>query len=190
MSVGTVEDLVKHDAALSYRVLRCVNSAAFGVRREITSIRQALVLMGLDRIRKWASVWAMAGLSNGSSPELVTTAVLRARSCEVLGSDVTGGADASEFFLLGLCSLMDAMLRRRMDEVVGELPLGDSIRTALTGGQNVERTVLDAVVAYERGDWDEASRLGARAGLAADRLPCAYSEALQWAREISSVMAA
>ncbi len=190
VSVGSVEDLIKHDAALSYRVLRCVNSAGFAVRREISSIRQALVMMGLDRIRKWASVWAMAGLSQGSNPELVTTAVLRARSCEMLGSDVSGGGDASEFFLLGLCSLIDAMLGRPMEQVIAELPLSDAVRTALTGGQNLERSVLDAVVAYERGDWDEASRLGSRAGLAADRLPAAYSDALQWAREISTVMAA
>jgi EAL and modified HD-GYP domain-containing signal transduction protein len=190
VSVASVEDLVKHDAALSYRVLRCVNSAGFGIRREITSIRQALVLMGLDRIRKWASVWAMAGLSQGSNPELVTTAVLRARSCEMLGSDVSGGSDASEFFLLGLCSLIDVMLGRPMDQVMAELPLSDSVRTALTSGQNVERAVLDAVVAYERGDWTDASRLGSLAGLAPDRLPSAYSDALQWAREISTVIAA
>jgi EAL and modified HD-GYP domain-containing signal transduction protein len=60
-SIVEVEDLVKRDPSLTYRVLQCVNSAAFGVRRELQSIRQALVLLGLDQVRKWASVWALAG---------------------------------------------------------------------------------------------------------------------------------
>ena len=87
VSVNSIEDLIKHDASLTYRVLRCINSAAFGIRREIQSIRQALVLLGLDQVRKWASVWALAGLNGGASSELVTIAILRARSCELVAAE-------------------------------------------------------------------------------------------------------
>jgi c-di-GMP-related signal transduction protein len=190
VSVITVEDLIKHDASLSYRVLRCVNSAAFGVRREVSSIRQALVLLGLDRIRKWASIWAMAGMRNGSSPELVTMAVLRARCCETLGAAAGAADDQAEYFLLGLCSLIDAILGRPMSDAIADLPLSDHVRTALSGGRNPSRSILDAVIAYESGDWDLAAATAAGAGLPPHALAEAYGDALKWARDLSQLMAA
>ena len=190
VSVNGVEDLIKHDASLTYRVLRCINSAAFGVRREIHSIRQALVLLGLDQVRKWASVWALAGLNGGNTSELVTMAILRARSCELVGTLALGADDASEFFLLGLCSVLDAMLGQPMEVAVAELPLSDKVRNALLGQQNVARSVLDAVIAHERGEWDEADRIAATVPIKPEQLPIAYADALKWARELSQVVAA
>jgi EAL and modified HD-GYP domain-containing signal transduction protein len=190
VSVNSVEDLIKHDASLTYRVLRCINSAAFGIRREIQSIRQALVLLGLDQVRKWASVWALAGLNGGASSELVTIAILRARSCEIVATHAIGADDASEYFLLGLCSLLDAMLGQPMNTAVAELPLSDTIRKALLGEQNSARSLLDAVIAHERGEWDEASRIAATLKVSPDRLPVAYADALKWARELSQNAAA
>jgi EAL and modified HD-GYP domain-containing signal transduction protein len=107
VTVSQVEDLIKHDASLSYKVLRCINSARNGIRRQIQSIRQAVVMLGLDQVRKWASVWALAGLNEGSSGELVTVAILRARACELLAQSILSREQSSEYFLLGLCSLLD-----------------------------------------------------------------------------------
>ncbi|MFN8644379.1 MAG: EAL domain-containing protein [Candidatus Binatia bacterium] len=76
VSLGTIEDLLKHDASLSYRVLRSVNSAGFGLRREIHSIREALLLLGLDQVRKWSSIWALAGLNRAVG---LAMTVIRAR---------------------------------------------------------------------------------------------------------------
>jgi c-di-GMP-related signal transduction protein len=190
VSVNSIEDLVKHDASLTYRVLRCINSAAFGIRREILSIRQALVLLGLDQVRKWASVWALAGLNGGASSELVTIAILRARSCEIVAGKVKGADDASEYFLLGLCSLLDAMLGQPMETAVAELPLSDNVRKALLGEENAARHILDAVIAHERGEWAEAAQIGALISIPEDTLPHAYADALKWARELTQVAAA
>jgi c-di-GMP-related signal transduction protein len=190
VSVNSIEDLIKHDASLTYRVLRCINSAAFGIRREIHSIRQALVLLGLDQVRKWASVWALAGLNGGASSELVTIAILRARSCELVATDALGADDASEFFLLGLCSLLDAMLGQPMATAVAELPLSENVRGALLGEQNDARNMLDAVIAHERGEWDEAARIAASVSISPDRLPIAYADSLKWARELTQAAAA
>lgn len=190
VSVNGVEDLIKHDASLTYRVLRCINSAAFGIRREIQSIRQALVLLGLDQVRKWASVWALAGLNGGASSELVTIAILRARSCEIVASHAIGADDASEYFLLGLCSLLDAMLGQPMSTAVAELPLSENIKQALLGEQNAARHLLDSVIAHERGEWDEAARIASALKVGPERLPVAYADALKWARELSQTAAA
>jgi EAL and modified HD-GYP domain-containing signal transduction protein len=190
VSVNSIEDLVKHDASLTYRVLRCINSAAFGIRREIQSIRQALVLLGLDQVRKWASVWALAGLNGGATNELVTIAILRARSCEIVAGKVKGADDASEYFLLGLCSLLDAMLGQPMETAVAELPLSDTVRKALLGEENNARHILDAVIAHERGEWAEAAQIAALISIPDDTLPHAYADALKWARELTQVAAA
>ncbi len=190
VSVGQVEDLIKHDASLSFRVLRCVNSAAFGMRREIQSIRQALVLLGLEQIRKWASVWAMAGLNTGNTEELVTVAVLRARSCELLAQEVLGADAAPEYFLLGLCSLLDAMVGRPMPEAIAELPLSAVVHKALLGETNRARVLLDAVIAYERGMWDVADTISSTAGITQGQLTSVYANALKWARELSNATAA
>lgn len=185
VDVQEIEEVIKRDAPLSYRVLRSINSAAFGIRQEIRSIRQALVMLGMARIRQWASVWALAGVHTGGSPETMNLAVIRARCCEQIIGSVAGPDVGSECFLLGLCSLLDVMLNRPMADVVAVLPLSPEIRDALTGSQNTERALLDAVIAYERGDWAAAADAAARAEIGFDLLQPAYEEALGWCQALS-----
>jgi EAL and modified HD-GYP domain-containing signal transduction protein len=189
VTLGAIEDLLKRDPRLSLRVLRCVNSAGFGLRREVHSIREALLLLGLHQIRKWASVWALAGV-NGGSPELVSITVIRARCCELLGARMNVPDGGAEYFLLGLCSLLDVVADRPMEEAVKELPLTQDTRDALLGRENPARHVLDAVMFHERGDWDAATEAAARVGLDADSLPEAYHQALSWARQVTAAAAA
>ncbi len=184
VSLIAIEDLLKHDASLSYRVLRSVNSAGFGLRREVKSIREALLLLGLDQVRKWSSIWALAGMNKGPS-ELVTMTVIRARCCELLGQALDRGDHGSGSFLLGLCSLLDVLLGHPMAQVTAELPLDPEIRDALLGQVNPARETLDAVVAFEQGRWDDASRLVTGLGLAPDTLSDAYADALGWARMLN-----
>jgi EAL and modified HD-GYP domain-containing signal transduction protein len=183
LTMDELEELVKQDAVLSLRVLQCINSAAFAIRREVRSIREALVLLGMGPIRKWASVWCLAKLNTGGTSELATMAMLRARACELLAGHLDD-VDANEMFLVGLCSLLDAMLGRPMEEALGELPLSVPARRALLGERNPLRSVLDAVMAYEAGSWDEALT----SGFVTDELslPRSYSSALLWARELSA----
>ena len=179
-----LENLVKHDLSLSYRVLRSANSAAFAIHREVTSIRTALVLLGFDQIRKWASVWAIAGLSGGEAPAAVSLALVRARGCERIG-ELVGGSDTSGLFLLGLCSLLDVILRQPMEVALTDMPLPTPVREALLGASNTTRTALDAIVAYERGEWDGAGELIEQLGVSPSQLPNVYADAVRWARQLS-----
>jgi c-di-GMP-related signal transduction protein len=189
VGVREIEEIVKHDVSLSYRVLRCVNSAAFGLRSEVTSIRQALIMIGVAPIRKWVSVWSIAGLTSGGTSELATISLLRARCCELLGEKLPGIKDDSELFILGLCSLLDAILDRPIAEAIADLPLGEQVRGALLGESNVHRQVLDVVIAYESGNWDEALEKARALGLTDDAPATVYSDALKWARELSRAAA-
>jgi len=184
LTIAELDDLVKHDVALSYRVLRSINSAAYGVRRRVSSIRQALVLLGLDHVRRWASVWVLAGLNASGTEEVLSLALLRARTCELLGDASGITADGSDLFLLGLCSVIDAIMGRPMVLVLEELPVSRSIKDALLGETNNVRPILDTVIAYEQGNWNEAGKAAARAGLSAHALPSAYADALRWAHEL------
>lgn len=189
MSIDRLEAIVSRDVALTYRVLRCVSSAAFGQSRQIQSIRQALVLLGVDHIRKWALVWSLAALNAGGVPEILTVALVRARCTELLG-ETLDGADAAEYFLLGLCSLLDAILQQPMPQAIADIPLSDTVRSALHGAPTVPRSVLDAVVAYERGGWDTAAAAVRPLGIPESALPKAYAEALLWPRAFAQGTAA
>jgi c-di-GMP-related signal transduction protein len=184
LGVDELEDLVKHDVSLSYRVLRSVNSWLYGLRHEVTSIRHALVLLGIDQIRKWASVWVLAGLNTTGTQETVNVAILRARCCELIGDQLAGAEEGQSFFLLGLCSLLDVVLGRPMAEALKEMPLPATVNDALLGEQNQARRVLDAVLAYEQGQWTEAGEAMEQLRLPADLLPGIYADSLRWAREL------
>jgi c-di-GMP-related signal transduction protein len=189
LTITQLETIVTRDVGLTYRVLRCVSSAAFGQTRRIQSIRQALVLLGVEHIRKWAVVWSLAGLNAGRSPEILTVALVRVRFCDSLGTALVG-TDGAEHFLLGLCSLLDAILQQPMALALAEIPLSDTVRGALLGERNAARSVLDAVVAYERGAWEGATAAVRRVGLPESLLPAAYAEALEWPRALAEAAAA
>lgn len=187
ISVAALEDVIKHDAALTHRVLRAVNSAATPLRTELRSIHQAIMLLGRDTIRRWAALWAMAALGSGTRREIVITSVIRARCCELL--DTTAPIDPGNGFLLGMCSMFDALLDQPMEAIVSHLPIDYDVRHALTGDSNRRRALLDTVIAYERGDWARYEACAREAQVEAAALPFAYQEALRWAHAFSAAPA-
>ncbi len=185
VTLAEIEEHIKQDVSLSYRVLRCINSAAFGLQMEIHSIRQALVLLGMGQVRKWASVWSLAAAAQGVNTEVLPVAIIRARCCELLGDSLSGAQRDSGLFLLGMCSLLDTMLGKPMRTAVADLPLAAEIRDALLGKPSAARAILDAVIAYERGDFTQAAAIVSGLQLPETALPAAYEDALRYARELS-----
>ena len=142
----------------------------------------------MDQIRKWASVWAIAGLSGGEAPGAVSLALVRARGCERIG-ELVGGSDTSGLFLFGLCSLLDVILRQPMEVALDDMPLPTPVREALLGASNTTRKALDAIIAYERGEWDAAGELIEQLGIGQSELPNIYADAVRWARQLSQFSA-
>jgi EAL and modified HD-GYP domain-containing signal transduction protein len=141
------------------------------------------LLLSLHQICKWASIWSLAGM-NGGSPELVSMTILRARCCELLGGALRNHDGGAEFFLLGLCSMLDAILGRPLDGVIADLPLSHETRDALLGKKNPARHVLDAVIHYERGSWSQVGEAAYHVSLAEEDIGDAYNSALAWARQL------
>src|SRR5690606_21960502 len=106
---------------------------------------QAIVLLGRDTIRQWALLWTMASINESAHPELVSSAIIRARCCETL--DPRPELEGGNGFLLGMCSLLDAILEQPMEAVLAPLPIPADVRSALLGAFNDRRLLLDCVVA-------------------------------------------
>ena len=163
------------------RLLRYLNSAGFGWRYEVPSVRQAMRLLGTDALRKWASLMAVRGLSADRPNELLVTALVRANFAERVGT-VAGLERADlELFLLGLLSLMDAVLGRPLPEVLSDMALPDASREALLKRTGPYAPVLTLVEAVERADWSGMSRAAQPIGLRTETLPSHYAAVVRWA---------
>lgn len=184
MTVDQLDALIKPDPALCYRILRTVNSAAFARRTSPKSIREALLLIGHDSVRRWASLWALTGSTAPGQSELLALSVIRARVCEVLAGSTGDPELAATGFLVGICSLLDVILARPMAGVMEDLGLDANVCAALMGEANTLRGVLDCVIAYTSGRWEASSELAATLGLDFGVLPGAYSDALRWNRQL------
>lgn len=181
LDFGVVEQLIRQDVALSIKLLRFLRSASFGWTHEVTSIQQAILLLGERQLRKWAALVAVFGLGRGKPAELIVTALARARFAERLAPHAGLAGHELELFLCGLLSVVEALTDQPMVEALAGLALPDAVRGALESGAPPLGEVMRLVLAWERADWDEADRLLDAFALSERDAAGAYSEALLWA---------
>lgn len=148
-----LEAIIKHDAIMSVKLLRYLNTTVRATSRRIDSIKQALTLLGERPLRRWAAMMGLVSLGTNKPMELMRTCVLRARFCELLAQKAGLEKLSFEAYLAGLLSAIDAIVDSPMPDVLAQLPIPDGVRDALAGGASTQRTILDLVAAYERGDW-------------------------------------
>jgi len=173
--------LVKRDASLTYRLLRLVNSPMCAVRQEVKSIQSALLAVGEDSFRRIATLAITSELSANQPQEILRMAFVRGRFCELAAEKC--GLDAMEQYLMGLVSLLPAMLRLPMEELTPALPLRNEIRMALEGAENPERGLLAWVEFHERADWEACDEVVQAHRLNQDQLMSCYAEAMVWAED-------
>ncbi len=157
VEIGELTQLIAQDASLSYKVLRYINSAALNLPRRVDSINQALVYLGLDRIRGLASLMALTGVNN-KPVELLISALVRAQLCQYLAR--TEVADVSSCYTVGLLSILDQLLDMSMQDVLKELPLSERVKDALLHHRGIEGEALSCALAYEQHRWDEVAFRG------------------------------
>ena len=179
-----VEDLIKRDASLSHKLLRYLNSACFAFRRPIDSIPQALLLLGDDKLRHWAALFGLGGVGQNKPQALLVASANRARFCEALAPLVGLQHRAHELFLVGLLSLLDAMLDQPMTTALEALCLSPELNHALVGDESELRAVLELVIAYERADWGAVAAAARPLDVPAEDLPQLYLAAVEWAAEL------
>lgn len=170
-----LEAIIKHDLGLTYKLLRWVNSAYYGLPVKIRSVSHAIAYMGVDPVRHWVRLLLLAGLQDRPE-ELVRVALTRAAMAE----NLTGGLSEQtreSAFTVGLFSVLDALLETPMETVVSQLPLPDDVRDALLREEGPYGRLLKTIRAYETGDW---AGLDAQEIWSVAELSRAYLQAVRW----------
>ncbi|MBZ0266630.1 EAL domain-containing protein [bacterium] len=182
MNVDALTDIIKKDISLTYRLLRYLNSASFAFRSEIGSVRHALTMLGEREIHKWGTLVAMATVGDGKPSELLIVALTRARFLELVAPMVSLGEEDQDLFLLGMLSLLDAVLDQPLARCLNGIPLKAPLRDGLLGRPGSYGRLLELGICYEKGAWSGLSHLARELSLSPVALPEAYLRASRWAR--------
>ncbi len=182
-----IDNIMRRDVSLSYKLLRYINSAAFGFRNKITSIKHALVMLGIWEIKKWLSLIALKGMVEDKPNEILTSSIIRARFGELIGQKCGLADRSSDMFLVGMFSMIDALVGRPMAKILAELPVSDDIKKALLGEQHRYREIFELTVSYEKGDWKKFSYFASRINLDEKEIPKFYMMSLEWANGFNQV---
>ncbi len=173
-------EIIKQEISLSFKLLRYINSAYFGLKNKITSILQALALLGEREVKKWVSLIALASMGQDKPEELIIQTMIRAKFCESLAPAIRLSERADDLFLLGMFSLIDTILSRPIAEILTEIPIADEIKDALLGKEGRLRTVYEFVQVCEKADWQRLPEYTAKLGIQEANAYQLYLSALQW----------
>lgn len=174
-----LSEAVKRDESLTYRILRMVNSAGYATRVEVDSVRSALVILGEVTFRRIIMLAIATELNSGRPSEILRMAAVRARFCELVAGLCS--LSTAEQYLLGMLSLLPAMLRIPMDELTPALPIRKELREALEGRDVPEGRMLAWLRGHECGDWAACDAIVQLSGLRKAQVEEFYVESVLWA---------
>jgi c-di-GMP-related signal transduction protein len=178
---ATIEELLKRDPTLSFKLLRYINSAGFGLGCEVTSFRHAVMILGLKKLFRWAALLLTAIKSGTAPPVVASFAVTRGRFMELLAAECLPAADCDNAFLAGVFSMLDVMLGVPMEQALGDLVLPSDINDVLIERSGVLAPFLQLVEACEVADGAEVAELSRSLQLSNEQINRAHLQALAWA---------
>ena len=181
LNTAEVMRIVQLEPSLCYRLLLVANSPLWGIRNEVTSVSHALMLVGEDRFRTLVSVAASCVLSQDQPSALISLSLERARFCELLAPHI--GESPTEQFMLGLLSLVDAMLETPMETIAKALPLRTEGRAALLGAANKAAVPLSLIRSFEYGAWANCAIVARDLNVSEETLAAIYMESVKWASD-------
>ena len=187
LNLRKITEVFERDVNLSYKLLRYSNSAAFKRRAEISTIKQALIVLGSEEIKRFLSLLFAAQVAADKPAELIRLSLTRARFAELLAISHGKMRDTGMAFLTGMMSLMDAILDEDMPSVMNKLPLTIEIKDALLKEEGLLATYLKLVKFYEQANWEKAKEIQQQLGLKPEEVPDAYHDALSWSNDQMSV---
>jgi EAL and modified HD-GYP domain-containing signal transduction protein len=179
LDVRKLGKLILRDASLTYRLLRLVNSPIYAVRQELRSIETAIIILGDDTLRSVISLAVLSEMNSQQPTEVLRMALTRGRFCELAARECK--MDAAEQYLVGMLSLVPAMLGVSMEEIMPSLPFRVEICNALKGISNPERSLLAWLELHERGDWAASDRIVITNGLSPETMMQCYADSVVWA---------
>lgn len=183
LNIPQIASTFELDINLAYKLLRYCNSATFKRRTEISTIKQALIVLGKKELQKFLCVLFSAQLASDKPPELMAMSLTRACFIEGLAMESVKFKDSSVGFLTGMLSLIDVILGEEMHDAMEKLPLSNDIKSALISGDGILANLLNVTRAYETLNWKLAEEELALLEINEDKVPMIYERATQWANE-------
>jgi c-di-GMP-related signal transduction protein len=183
LDLRELERMIKQETSLCYRLLRYLNSPLFGFSLEIKSIRHAMAILGERELRRWIRLVVTVAAAEQKCSELVLTGLARARFCELLSPQLRSERD---LFLMGLLSVMDAILEVQMEVVVEQVPVDKETKTALLGQPSSLRPLYQLMLAQESGEWEQSIILAKQLHLSDDEVAEKWWQAMQWAQNVTA----
>ncbi|WP_027853689.1 EAL and HDOD domain-containing protein [Marinobacterium litorale] len=176
-----LEHMIIRDPVLTYKLLRIVNSAAYSLVRKVESVAEAVVLLGIDQVRKWATLIAMTNHQD-KPEELARALLIRGRMCELI-AEGQKRTNAGSYFMAGMMSGLHVMLDVDQQTMLQEVPLGDDIKSAISSYEGPIGETLEQTIAYESGDWEKLPP-----DFNITLFEGAYRKSLNWAKESMQAM--
>ena len=180
VEIETLKQLIERDPALTFKLLRLVNSSAFGLRREVSSLQEALIYLGMAQLKKWVSLIALAD-NYGKPSELTRQILMLARMSELVAAQ-SDQVDAEQAFMAGLLLHLDALLSLSLDDILAQVDVCDKIKAALRGTPSPLGTLLHQVQQFMQGQWETEDRSLMQA------MQASYLSSLEWTRESMQLM--
>lgn len=181
---GQIEQVLKRDPTLSFKLLRYINSAGFGLGCEVTSFRHAVMILGLNKLFRWSTLLLTSVKSSSAPPAVANLAITRGRFMELLAGEFLAQEDCDNAFVTGVFSLLDVMLGVPMEQALKTLVLPQDVADALLDRSGMLAPFLDLVEACERADGDEINNMARALQLSNDQLNRAHLHALAWAENL------
>ena len=178
---AVITEIIERDLGLSYKLLKFVNSAAMTSGYKIVSISRAVTYLGTRILRQFLTVLLVKNLQTNENAELVKLSLVRGKLMSLLASELGLNEAGSGFYLTGIFSMIDVILERDMKDIVRDLPLISTVKQALLGENNVIRRMLDFIINYEDGKWDDPEGAYPMNLISKNKMMSFYIDALKWA---------
>lgn len=186
LNFDAIENLVKRDISISYKLLKIINSARYGLRNNIKSLRQAISLIGEKEIKSLLNFIIMKNINSNKPDILLQNSLIRAKFCELIAINSSLRNVSDDAYLMGMLSLIDIILDKPLSEILNEVMVADGIKEALVGfPRSSLGNILNTVKAYEEGNWVGVLTCSEEFEFSEGVLSKAYLESCQWVNEMT-----
>jgi EAL and modified HD-GYP domain-containing signal transduction protein len=187
LDLNNITKVFERDVSLSYKLLRYANSAIFKRRNEISTIKQALVILGSGELKRFIGLMFAVTANPNKPSELINLAMTRAKFCELVVHNSNLQLDISIAFLTGLLSMIDAILDEEMATVLEKLPLSQEIKDPLLTEKGLMAAIIKLIELIEQAKWDKTNIVIEKLKLDKDNVVEYYNQSLAWADEQSQL---
>lgn len=179
-----IADILERDLSLSYKLLKLINSAAFPLRERIDSIKSAVTMLGINEFEKWINLIILKELGDEKPKEVIRLSIIRAKFCEEIAKELGYLEERSQFFMMGMFSLLDVLMNAKLDSLLTELPIAEEIKNALLRNDGIYGQVFDIVLSYEKAEWKTVDKRTEELGLEEEKLATIYGKAIDWCNRV------